>query len=72
MSLQPSWSKIRQEVQKNNEDVGFRFGFSLRTVFLLNCFTAQLSYEGRAAVEGASSISKFHHHNINGGAVDDT
>jgi hypothetical protein len=32
------------------------FGFSLlytRTVFRLNCLTAQLSYEGRAAVEGA-------------------
>jgi hypothetical protein len=25
----------------------------LRAVFRLNCFTAQLSYEGRAAVEGA-------------------
>jgi hypothetical protein len=32
-----------------------RFGFSLlyKTVFHLNSFTAQLSYEGRAAVEGA-------------------
>jgi hypothetical protein len=32
-----------------------RFGFSLlfKTVFHLNCLTAQLSYEGRAAVERA-------------------
>jgi hypothetical protein len=32
-----------------------RFGFSLpyKTGFHLNCLTAQLSYEGRAAVEGA-------------------
>jgi hypothetical protein len=32
-----------------------RFGFSLqyKTVFHLNSLTAQLSYEGRAAVEGA-------------------
>jgi hypothetical protein len=32
-----------------------RLGFSLlhKTVFQLNCLTAQLSYEGRAAVEGA-------------------
>jgi hypothetical protein len=31
-----------------------RFGFSLlyKTVFHLNSLTAQLSYEGRAAVEG--------------------
>jgi hypothetical protein len=34
--------------------------------------TAQPSYEGRAAVEGANSISKFDHHNINGGSVDNT
>jgi hypothetical protein len=46
------------------------FGFSL--LFHLNCLTAQLFYEGRAEVEGANSISKFDHHNINGGAVDDT
>jgi hypothetical protein len=26
----------------------------VRTVFHLNCVTAQLSYEGRAAVEGAT------------------
>jgi hypothetical protein len=26
----------------------------IRTVFYLNCLTAQLSYEGRAAVEGAN------------------
>jgi hypothetical protein len=49
-----------------------RFGFSLlyKAVFHLNSLTAQLSYEWRAAVEGAKycSISKFHHHNINGGA----
>jgi hypothetical protein len=46
----------------------------IRTVFHLNCLTAQLSYEGRAAVEGAEYyfISKFDHHNINGGAVDAT
>jgi hypothetical protein len=51
-----------------------RFGFSLlyKTVFHFNCLTAQLSYEGRSAVKGAISISKFAHHNINGGAVDDT
>jgi hypothetical protein len=32
-----------------------RFGFSLqyKTVFYLNYLTAQLSHEGRAAVEGA-------------------
>jgi hypothetical protein len=32
-----------------------RFGSSLlyETVFHLNCLTAQLSYEGRAAAEGA-------------------
>jgi hypothetical protein len=28
--------------------------------------------KGRAAVEGASSIYKFDHHNINGGAIDNT
>jgi hypothetical protein len=51
-----------------------RFGFSLlyKTVSHLNCLKAQLSYEGRAAVKGPNSISKFDHHNINGGAVDDT
>jgi hypothetical protein len=52
------------------------FGFFLlytETVFRLNCLTAQPSYEGRAAVEeGAKSFSKFDHHNINGGAVDNT
>jgi L1 cell adhesion molecule len=38
--------------------------------FVLNCLTAQPSYEGRAAVGGGpNSISKFDHHNINGGAV---
>jgi hypothetical protein len=40
----------------------------IRTVFHLNCLTAQLYYKGRAAV----SISKFDHRNINGGVVDDT
>jgi hypothetical protein len=52
------------------------FGSSLlyKSVFHLNCLTAQLSYEGRAVVERGkySSISKFPHHSINGGAVDDT
>jgi hypothetical protein len=52
------------------------FGFSLlytdHVLFEL-LDSAQLSYEGRAAVErGPNSISKFDHHNINGGAVDDT
>jgi hypothetical protein len=28
--------------------------------------------KGELRLRGASSISKFHHHNINGGAVDDT
>jgi hypothetical protein len=45
-----------------------RFGSSLpfKSVFHLNRLTAQLSYEGRAAVEGGkySSVSKFHHHKI--------
>jgi hypothetical protein len=46
----------------------------IRTVFRLNCLTAQpLLYEGRAAVErGANSISKFGHHNINGATVENT
>jgi hypothetical protein len=47
----------------------------IRTVFRLICLTAQPSYEGRAAVHGgggANSISEFHHHSINGGAVDNT
>jgi hypothetical protein len=61
-------------VGTDNSQYRLRFGSSLlyKSVFHLNCLTAQLSYEGRAAVEGANSISKFHHHNINGGAVDDT
>jgi hypothetical protein len=46
--------------------------YTYKTVFHLNCLTEPLSYEGRAAVEGAKSISKFDQHNINGGAVDDT
>jgi hypothetical protein len=44
----------------------------IRAVIRLNCLTAQPSYKGRAAVGGGggNSISKFDHHNINGGAVD--
>jgi hypothetical protein len=36
-----------------------RFGSSLlyKTMFHLNCLTAQLSYEGRAALEGAKDIT---------------
>jgi hypothetical protein len=48
--------------------------FYIRTVFRLNCLTAQPSYEGRAAVERVQigTISKFAHHYIKGGAVDNT
>jgi hypothetical protein len=28
--------------------------------------------KGELRLRGANSVSKFHHHNINGGAVDDT
>jgi hypothetical protein len=47
--LEESWSKATDISQYR-----LRFGFSLlyKTVFYLNCLTAQLSYEGRAAVEG--------------------
>jgi hypothetical protein len=34
--------------------------------------TAQPSMKGELRWRGANSISKFHHHNINGGAVDNT
>jgi hypothetical protein len=44
----------------------------MQTVFRLNCLTAQPFFEGRAEVEGGNSISKFAHHNINGGAVNNT
>jgi hypothetical protein len=78
-----NWFANRPAIRKRRElcvptDISqyrLRFGFSLlyKTVFHLNSLIAQLSYEGRAAVEGAlNSISKVHHHNINGGAVDDT
>jgi hypothetical protein len=33
---------------------GFSLQYYIRTVFRSNCLTAQLSYEGRAAVEGAN------------------
>jgi hypothetical protein len=48
------------------------FGFFLLyTAIRLNFLTAQSSYEVRAAVGGGGDcISKFDHHNINGGAVD--
>jgi hypothetical protein len=46
----------------------------IRTVFQLNCLTAQLCspMKGELRWRGPNSISKFHHHNINGRAVDDT
>jgi hypothetical protein len=71
------WTQGLPEVRPTDTlQYRLRFGSLcyIRTVFRLNCLTAQLSYEGRAAVEGAkySSIYKFDHHNINGGAVDDT
>jgi hypothetical protein len=50
------------------------FGFFplqyIRTVFCFNCLTAQLS--GELRWRGPNSISKFDHHNINGGGVEDT
>jgi hypothetical protein len=43
-----------------------------KSVLFLTWLTAQPSYEVKAAVEGAYSISKFDHYNVNGGAVNDT
>jgi hypothetical protein len=50
----------------HNIDCFLGFLCYIRTVFHLNCFTAQPPYAGKAAVEGGkySSISKYDHHNI--------
>jgi hypothetical protein len=50
--------KISSQVPGASTDISqyrLRFGFSLlyKTAFHLHCLSAQLSYEGRAAVEGA-------------------
>jgi hypothetical protein len=44
----------------------------IRPVFHLNCLTAHLSLKGELRLRGPNSISKFDHHTISGGAVDDT
>jgi hypothetical protein len=45
----------------------------MQTVFRLNCLTAQPSnMKGELRWRGANSISKFDHHDINGGDVDNT
>jgi hypothetical protein len=61
---------------RNSSSVTLRYTSSficvVRNLFRKRRYTFRTVYEVRAAVEGANNVSKFHHHNINGGAVDDT
>jgi hypothetical protein len=73
------YSRIQIGIPVTTTDISqyrLRFGSSLlytvRACSIWIAWQRSSPMKGELRLRGANSVSKFHHHNINGGAVDDT